>query len=660
MSLTEEFKDEIEMESLDPSNGELKIQTLKHDDNKGLLHISVVPPKEGPKKPCVIVCLIDVSGSMGSAATDANTGETDGFSILDLVKHSVKTIIHTLDESDYLAIVHFESGASILMTPQKMTEVGRTLALQTVDAMQPLGSTNLWQGLEKSIGMINKEEICKKCSTSLWLFTDGQPDSYPGGIAPSLKKYLKGKSPPCVINAFGFGYSLDSELLYQIAEIGNGLFCYVPDCNLLGTTFVNCLCNTMATAMYKCWLRVSVKDVTGLKCIGYEVKDGKIELGSVQYGQPRDIVFEFDIPKDNTPKFAVQLKCQDGIAKKVVEDFKADDIVAVYKNYCRSNYNQIIRDGLVKCLKESNPDESFLKEVETMITSLPSKDEESMKALLRDLTSTNEMEGRITKALSTVERINRWGKHYILSIIRAHKLQQAHNFKDPGVQVYGGKVFKEYQLKADKTFCSLPPPVPSLQPVKKIVASSAPGAPAPGASAPVDMQSYMDCSGGCFSGSSMVTLINGSTKMVKDLVKGDCVLSLNGASAKVVCLICFPMNRTMKMTEINGLLITPKHPILHDGVWKYPKDITAASDHYMDNIYNIVLDQTHSISLNGIEVVTLGHGKYDNAIIKHLYYGTQRVVEDLKRLAGWEEGSVTMRDCKKYKDPFTGSVMCIN
>eukprot|EP01022_Parablepharisma_sp_SALTPOND_P019556 TRINITY_DN335_c0_g1_i3.p1 TRINITY_DN335_c0_g1~~TRINITY_DN335_c0_g1_i3.p1 ORF type:complete len:694 (+),score=62.57 TRINITY_DN335_c0_g1_i3:160-2241(+) len=652
-SLAEEIKAEASMAALPASEGQVVLQTLKHDENKGLLHVSVVPSAEGPRRPSVIVCLLDVSGSMDSAATDANTGETDGFSILDLVKHSVKTIIHTLDESDYIALVQFESKAALILPPQQMTAEGRKIALEKVEGMRTLGTTNLWDGLKTSIDLIHANEICKKASTSLWLFTDGQPDSHPGGIAPALKSYLKGSSPPCVINSFGFGYSLDSELLYEISEIGNGVFCYVPDCNLLGTTFVNCLSNTMATSMYKCWLRINGENADNLKCIGYEVKDGKVELGTVQYGQTRDILFQFDMPKDKEVKFAVQLKCQLGVAKKEIQGIKTDDPVAVYRAYCRSKYNEIIREGLKKCVAGSS-DLTFLKQVEDIIGSLPSKEDEATKALLKDITSPDEMEGRVSKAFSTAERIRRWGGHYVRSIIRAHKLQQAHNFKDPGVQVYGGKMFKDFQRKADKTFCNLPPPVPSLQPVKR----SAPGSSAP--AAPVSMDSYMDCSGGCFDGSCSVTLIDGTHKLVKDLKKGDVVLSQNGTSAKVVCLVVFPMKQSMKMVNLNGLLITPKHPVMHHGVWTFPKEIAPTQNYYMENIYNIVLDQNHSLTINETEVVTLGHGKYENVVIRHQYYGSERVIEDIKRMKGWEEGFVSMEGCRKYKDPFTGVVMCIN
>jgi hypothetical protein len=58
----------------------------------------VKPPADGPRKPTVLICILDVSGSMGEDASlkDGST-ENDGFSRLDLVKHSMNTIISMLN-----------------------------------------------------------------------------------------------------------------------------------------------------------------------------------------------------------------------------------------------------------------------------------------------------------------------------------------------------------------------------------------------------------------------------------------------------------------------------------------------------------------------------------------------------------------------------------
>jgi len=90
-------------------------------------------------------------------------------------------------------------------------------------------------------------------NTSLLLLTDGEPtDIPPNGIVYSLKQaLLEFPDRNFSINSFGFGYSLDSMLLYDISIAGDGFFGYIPDCTMVGTIFVNFLANTLSNAVKK-------------------------------------------------------------------------------------------------------------------------------------------------------------------------------------------------------------------------------------------------------------------------------------------------------------------------------------------------------------------------------------------------------------------------
>ncbi|CAF3100577.1 unnamed protein product [Rotaria sp. Silwood2] len=87
----------------------------------------------------------------------------------------------------------------------------------------------------------------------------------------------------------------------------------------------------------------------------------------------------------------------------------------------------------------------------------------------------------------------------------AHLLQVCNNFKDPGVQHYGkGVLFSKIRDEMDDIFCSLPAPISSLT-----------------TSAPVDMAVFYNPAGGCFHGECSVSLMNGTTNLVKDVQPGD-------------------------------------------------------------------------------------------------------------------------------------------
>ncbi len=71
------------------------------------------------RTPADICCVVDVSGSMNEEAVFKNaTGdwESHGLSLLDVVKHAVRTVIHALGPEDKIAIVSFsDTGMNELM-----------------------------------------------------------------------------------------------------------------------------------------------------------------------------------------------------------------------------------------------------------------------------------------------------------------------------------------------------------------------------------------------------------------------------------------------------------------------------------------------------------------------------------------------------------------
>lgn len=110
----------IHSHSLDgPGHLSLELHPLPERD--GII-VSINPPKE-PKQsishvPCDIVLVIDVSGSMKAAApipaTESSKEQEDvGLSVLDLVKHSARTIVEILNDEDRLGIVTYSNSAEV-------------------------------------------------------------------------------------------------------------------------------------------------------------------------------------------------------------------------------------------------------------------------------------------------------------------------------------------------------------------------------------------------------------------------------------------------------------------------------------------------------------------------------------------------------------------
>jgi hypothetical protein len=145
--------------------------------------------------------------------------------------------------------------------------------------------------------------------------------------------------------------------------------------------------------------------------------------------------------------------------------------------------------------------------------------------------------------------------------------------------------------------------------------------------------------GGCFADSTRILMADGTTKDIQNIRRGDEVMC-GEEKVRVECLV--EWTRVMECVSVGDLLITPWHPIRLDGEWVFPYDTAEDVRTVTRDVYNLVLDKGHVVTAEGIEACTLGHGFTDNEVIKHAFYGTSAVVEELKRIdpEGWERGCV--------------------
>ena len=109
----------------------LQVEASCQNDN---VLLSIVPPNKMDgiqRTPTTVVCVIDVSGSMGGEAkilTGTGQVENFGFSTLDLVKHSIRTIIKSFTKDDKLSLVSFSTKSKVVFELTTMDENGRERA----------------------------------------------------------------------------------------------------------------------------------------------------------------------------------------------------------------------------------------------------------------------------------------------------------------------------------------------------------------------------------------------------------------------------------------------------------------------------------------------------------------------------------------------------
>jgi len=628
------------------------VEIKSHASNKSGVSdvlITVHPPTTTKRLPMDVVCVIDNSGSMGSSAsikTEDGKSESHGLNLLDIVVHGVKTIIAALGPEDRIGVVTFESRTDILHELGSVDKETLEKLNAKLDKLVPMGGTGLWSGLTTGIEQITKNKKEGRV-TSLVLLTDGVPtDKQPPQVVSSLRELkasatYDGQLP--TINTFGFGYGINSDMLLELAQIGNGTYSFIPDAGFVGTVFVNCTANNLC--MFSPVVSLEIKPLNNTKIITPLPSSKIIQLDSLQFDQTRDFAFQVSIDS--------KLGKDEPYLEAIVsyEDFggKRNQVVQVKAQGTDRDGSPLVtahaaRWALIRGVQQAVDSRQKNPNEKAAFADLLAQIPESL-AIHKDLT------GQITEAFSKPEYYNKWGKHYLPSLLRAHSLQQCTNFKDPGLQDYGGKMFSDIRDDLDDKFLSIPPPKPKANTYGSYYGSSSSST---SSSASYSMSSYYSSSAPCFSGECHVQKWDEVTKafetaLISSLTQGDIVVGDHGKKVKIECVLkTNSSNGSFDLVELhNGLMVTPWHPVreAEGQEWRFPSELGKVQSRKCEAVYSFVLEAGMTLmEINQWQCVSLGHGRKEDEVVKHEYFGSERVVEDLRKMRGWSSGKIEMME----------------
>jgi len=532
-----------------------------------------VPPTEH-RRTAHIICVIDVSGSMGTAVS--STGDAKNFSRLDLVKHSLNTIISSLSATDMFTLITFSDDALVLAKHQLMNDANRASSLATVKGLYPQSSTNLWDGLRAGY----ENATTPAYNTNIILLTDGIPS---GNLdTPGILRAQEHHGNPHHIPVYtmGFGSELDLHLLVELAGRNFGTFLHIPDISMIGTVFVNCMANILSRN----------QSISGLH---------------LRYGDVHYLISKVDVCKEPATSMTFEHE------------------PALYGAYISWQFADVLSKAIEAGNAHNFPKaqtlvQTFKAELEHNAVDTPQK-----VAILDDIEHAELHKGQVTKAL-TAATYGPWGLYYLTMLRMALINQQRCNFKDASVQSYGGPLFAKLADTIDDLYTHLPPPAASLD--------------YSGSGATINIAAYNYSGGGCFTGDGII-----EGRRVDSLHKGDIV---NGHMIR--CVTQYEVNNTF-MIKLNGFMITAWHPVNINGKWCFPCTLGLPSSYFTGVVYDFVLDGGYSVMINGLEVLTLAHGLHDE-IASHPYLGTEKVIEDLKKLPGWEKGVVHVHNYKRNSE----------
>lgn len=650
---------------------------------------NVSSPSDTERSPFDIVLCVDVSGSMGQEAQAAGV-ESSGLSMLDIVKHAVKTIINTLRPDDRVAVVSYSNAAKVCCDMTFCTSVGQATATEKTMSLQTGGMTNLWDGLKTSLDLLNDRSVeNKNRNGAVLLLTDGTPNvDPPRGYVPSLQRYKDkaGGKYPGAISTFGFGYNLKSDLLLEIASEGAGTYAFIPDSGFVGTVFVNALANTLTTCATNVTLAIEAEDSSAKidafdeYCVLSKQDDGVNYISkTIQIGQPYGSLVQ--INKQNMPLIMARLQYNSisdvdhevtliGPTEEPTEAQKQELACEFFRISLVKTIEKVINFAMVR---DYDSAQAYIAErvalleswtsrnTEIPATPAPGSTEPVPSAHKRIRAIGEDLKGQVTEAVSKDEYFTKWGAHYMRSLMRTHMLKQCNNFKDPGVQMYGNKTFRTVRDDADDIFSTLPPPTPTTaydqqqqqQSGQRLAARS---------SAPVlSMSSFNRSDMVCFHNRASVHMHGGVTKNACDVVRGDVLLD----GGRVLCVVRTDTMRdkaVLARVVKNGkeLLLTPYHPILWGCQWEFPINVgelvevpcTAVFSYLVERLNAGVNCYSSEVVVDGVTCATLAHGVRDVPKLSHDFFGTNAVADALKKCKGFDAGLIVFQQCSQGKGSF--------
>lgn len=606
--------------------------------------VKLIPPDVRQRCPADIAIILDTSGSMSGMARAG--GEASSLSMLDVAVHGVRTVIQTLLPQDRLCLVSFCGNASLILALTAMDVAGKVLAEAGLSGLEAAGGTNISAGLSMALAELAVAAASggsgQRFAHAL-ILTDGDTLEGPAGVRLTLSTYLaKHERLPCALSAFGFGPGACSPLLHELAVLGAGGCGYIPDSGFVGTAFIGYLSNVLCTAASQVSVTLEAGDgceivdvLGGLRAQTLHLADFRVvQLGSLQGGQSREVVLLMKLPAEQLQDAYLyvrvthgghgsgHLEVQGGGAEDGARDVEADVSV------------QLSRAKLVDLLQGIPASPSAaplqLRALAREIRASPGAFARETLALLEDI------EGQCALAVSRPDYWNDWGVHYVLSLACAHKTQQCTNFKDPGVQVYGGRLFEQLRDAADEVFNALPAPRTSRG--------------GPTAARP-DMRSFNDRNGGCVAGDSVAMLASGQPRRVSELRKGDLVQGRAGLVATIECMVEMPCHSGVALLAgvSSGLRLTGYHPVWHEGAWVFPADHYQVRELPCSAVYSYVLSGAPAMLIGGRLVVALGHGLQEGAAA-HTYFATPKVLQDLRQMPGYAKGHVLLAPGRATRD----------
>lgn len=164
-----------------------------------------------------LVAVVDASGSMGEAGK------------MEFVREGLVLMLESLDDNDTLSIVTYESSATTVMGPTLVLEVNKPMIEDVINNISPGGSTNLHAGMVMGYELAMKNITNSEAVHRIMLLSDGLVTAGISNTDLILADSAVFTDEGIGITTIGVGVDFNFDLMYELANQGNGNFYFLDE-----------------------------------------------------------------------------------------------------------------------------------------------------------------------------------------------------------------------------------------------------------------------------------------------------------------------------------------------------------------------------------------------------------------------------------------------
>jgi Ca-activated chloride channel family protein len=242
-------------------------------------------------KPAHLTFVIDTSGSM------------DRDDRLPLVRQSLAMVLDQLSPEDRVTVVSYGTQARLLA--ESVPGEQKQQILETIDALQTGGSTNLLAGIALGYEASQRHFISGGVNRVI-LCSDGVANVGPSEADELIERAGSLRKQGVMFTSVGFGAgNYDDRILEQLANKGDGGYLFVGSADEAERVFVDDLAATRPTIAFDAKIQVDFDParVRRYRLIGYENRDiadadfrnDAVDAGEVGSGQSATALYELEL-----------------------------------------------------------------------------------------------------------------------------------------------------------------------------------------------------------------------------------------------------------------------------------------------------------------------------------------------------------------------------